>query len=143
MNVGQPARYSRCARQRGFTLLEILAAFLIFSLSFAAVLQILSSSLRNTVRSAEFTQAALWAQTKMDAVGVDPVLEEGSSRGDFDDKYSWELDITPYEVVREDSVISDENSVVLYEVDLAISWGDDLRTRVSHFKTLRAAPLER
>lgn len=129
-------------QQGGFTLLEILAAFVIFSLSFAAVLQILSSSMRNTVRSAEFTQAALWAQTKLDAVGVDPILEEGTSRGEFDDKYSWELDITPYEVERDGGVISDASALVLYQVDLTLTWGDDQRTRDAHFRTLRAAPRE-
>lgn len=129
-------------RQSGFTLLEILAAFVIFSLSFAAVLQILSSSMRNTVRSAEFTQAALWAQTKLDAVGVDPLLEEGTSRGEFDDKYRWELDITPYEAEREGGIISDESALVLYQVDLTLTWGDDQRTRDAHFRTLRAAPRE-
>ena len=129
-------------QQGGFTLLEILAAFVIFSLSFAAVLQILSSSLRNTVRSAEFTQAALWAQTKLDAVGVDPILEEGTSRGEFDDKYSWELDITPYEVERDGGIVSDASALVLYQVDLTLTWGDDQRTRDAHFRTLRAAPRE-
>lgn len=134
------SRASMARRQGGFTLLEILAAFVIFSLSFAAVLQILSSSIRNTVRSAEFTQAALWAQTKMDAVGVDPLLEEGTSRGEFDDKFSWELDIAPYDVERDGGVISDASPIVLYQVDLTLTWGDDQRTRDAHFRTLRAAP---
>ena len=50
-------------RNRGFTLLELLLAFLVFALSFATVLEILSGSLRNTVRARHYTEAALTAQS--------------------------------------------------------------------------------
>jgi general secretion pathway protein I len=83
--------------QGGFTLLEIVVAFVIFGLIFATVLKILSGSLRNTQRSAEYTQAALWAQSRLDAVGIDPPLESGSYDGEFDQDYRWELDVSPYE----------------------------------------------
>ena len=64
-------------REGGFTLLELLLAFMVFALSFATVLEILSGSMRNTVRARHFTEAALTAQSIMDQVGVVIPLESG------------------------------------------------------------------
>ena len=64
-------------RSGGFTLLDLLLACMVFALSFATVLEILSGSMRNTVRARQFTEAALTAQSGMDQVGVDSPLESG------------------------------------------------------------------
>jgi type II secretory pathway pseudopilin PulG len=50
------------AKSGGFTLLELLLAFVVFAISFATVLEIMSGSMRNTVRAREYTEAALTAQ---------------------------------------------------------------------------------
>lgn len=126
-------------RQGGFTLLEILAAFVIFALVFAGVLQALSGSLRNTVRSSDYTQAALLAQTKMDLVGIDPILEESSDSGRFDDKFSWELVIEPYLLGELEEVDDQEVGVDLFRIELVVSWGEPPHTRRAVFKTLRSA----
>ena len=62
--------------QQGFTMIEILAAFSVFVLAFAMALQILSGSISNTRRSAEYTQAALWAQSIMETVGMERPVED-------------------------------------------------------------------
>jgi len=62
----------------GFTLLELLLAFVVFALSFATVLEILSGSMRNTVRARHYSEAALTAQSLMDQVGLEIPLEAGS-----------------------------------------------------------------
>ena len=129
--------------QRGFTLLEILAAFVIFALAFASVLQILSGSLRNTMRAADYTQAALWAQSKLDLVGIDPILEEGSDFGRFDDKYSWTLNIEPYLLGEEGEggeagTEAEDIGIDLFLVQLDVSWGEEPRRRTATFKTMRS-----
>ncbi|MDJ0655284.1 MAG: type II secretion system protein [Xanthomonadales bacterium] len=129
-------------RQSGFTLLEVMAAFVVFALLFATTLQIMSASMRNIGRSEEFSQAALWAQSRMDAVGIDPPIEEGQWRGDFNDEYSWELDIVPYDSSESVGASFDEIPVVLYYVELRVLWGED-QPRQAVFKTLRSAAPER
>ena len=85
------------SRSGGFTLLEMLLAFVVFALSFATVLEILSGTLRNTVRARQYTEAALTAQSVMGQVGLEIVLEAGTrAQGDFGD-YSWELEISEYQ----------------------------------------------
>lgn len=136
----------RTTRQAGFTLLEILAAFVIFALVFATTLQILSGSLRNTAQSSEYTQAALWAESLMDRVGIDPPLEAGAYDGDFDDDYWWELEISPYAVAEAgeggEAAAAKGNlfevPIEVYLVDLRIFWGEPDRPRSAAFRTLRS-----
>lgn len=132
-------------RQRGMTLLEVMVAFVIFGLIFATVLQILSGSLRNTQRSAEYTQAALWAQSRLDAIGIDPPLEEGSYDGEFDDDYRWELSIQPYEFNDAEAAVNvEEFPVELFYVELLVTWGEQKGLpRQARFSTLRSAVPQR
>ena len=130
------------AGQRGFTLLEVLAAFVVFALLFATTLQIMSASLRNVSQSEQYTQAALWAQTRMDSVGIDPLVEEGRWDGRFNDQYSWELEIVPYQLVDQLSAEVEEFPVDLYRVELAVIWGED-NPRRARFVTLRSATPQR
>ncbi|MEM9533702.1 MAG: type II secretion system protein [Pseudomonadota bacterium] len=129
---------SRVRRQRGFTLLEVLAAFVVFALLFTTTLKIMSASARNVTRSADYSQAALWAQSRMDLVGIDPPIEEGNWEGEFDDEYRWTLDIQAYDVLDELSADLAETPVDLYYVELQVFWGRDSQRRAV-FKTLRSA----
>ncbi len=45
--------------QAGFTLLEVILAFLIFSIAFGALLEVMTGAMRNNIRSQEYTQATL------------------------------------------------------------------------------------
>lgn len=140
---------SHLRRQRGFSLLELVAAFLVFALGFGALMQVLSGSLRNARLSAEYTQAALWAQSKLDTVGVGQKIEEGNTRGEFDKRYRWELDVSRYdppEVTSPTGVFTPAQAGVetapavdLFRVDLVVVWGGPLSERSAHFTTLRAA----
>ena len=71
----------------------MVAAFLVFAISMGILMQILATSMRNTRQSSDYTMAALWAQSKLDTVGVGSPIEAGRSSGRFDDVYGWELDI--------------------------------------------------
>lgn len=78
---------------RGFSLIEMIAAFLVFAIAIGVLMSVLAASIRNTRQSSDYTMAALWAQSKLDVVGVGEPLEEGRSSGRFDDVYTWDLDI--------------------------------------------------
>ncbi|HEY6940276.1 hypothetical protein [Dokdonella sp.] len=78
---------------RGFSLIEMIAAFLVFAIAIGVLMSVLAASIRNTRLSSDYTMAALWAQSKLDVVGVGEPVEEGHSSGRFDDVYSWDLDI--------------------------------------------------
>ncbi len=126
-------------KQTGFTLLEVLVAFVLFALSFSVVMQILTGSIRNTARSQEYTQAALWAQSVMAEVGLSEPVEAGAASGSFNEKYSYSLDISEYDMtIGEGSLASEVIPVDLYLVAVEIYWGESSNPASARFTTLKA-----
>lgn len=131
-------------RARGFTLLEVLLAFVIFSISFAVVLQIISGSIRNTMRSKQYTEVALIAQSVMDTVGLDIPLEEGGQASGESGEYTWYLEIYPYEPAEEGAanfeslLIADLTGIELLQVELFVEWGEAPADRSRRFSTIKA-----
>ena len=131
---------------KGFTLLEVLLAFVVFALSFATVLEILSGSMRNTVRAREFTEAALTAQSVIDQLGLDYPVEQGAAYSGESGDYQWDVDIYLYEDVAENvhSVeLGELTGIELLQIDLVISWGEPPREKSNSFSTVRAMLVNR
>ena len=129
------------SKSGGFSLLEVLVAFVVFALSFALVLQILSGSIRSTVRTRHDSEAALLAQSLMDMVGTEYLLEEGSFSGEAPGGYRWQLNVTPFEPVQGQEripEIAELTGTVMYWVDLDIEWGDEPRMREVRFSTVKS-----
>lgn len=126
-------------RQHGFTLIEVMAAFAIFAVLFGVILQILSTSVSNTRRSGDFTQAALLAQSRLDMVGIEALAQPGRYTGEFNDDYRWEMLIEPYFIEDEAGGASyEELPIDLYFVELIVYWQDGARERSASFETLRS-----
>ncbi len=127
--------------ERGFTLLEVLLAFVIFALSFATVLEILAGSVRSTTRARDYTEAALLAQSLMDMVGVEIPVEDGLVNGEAHGGYRWQLTLSPYEPQSQEDrylELAELSGALLYWVDLDIAWDDGRRNQQAHFSTVRA-----
>ncbi|NNJ77859.1 MAG: type II secretion system protein [Xanthomonadales bacterium] len=128
-------------RDGGFTLLELLLAFMVFALSFAIVLEILSGSMRNTVRARHFTEAALLAQSVMDQVGVVIPLESGLQLSGEDEEYRWTLEMYVYEGGEQNTdpvLLAELIGIGLMQVDLYVSWGEPPVEQVRRFTTVKA-----
>jgi len=138
--VGTGQMYSAASRSRGFTLLEVLLAFVIFALGFATVLEILSASMRSTVRAREYSEAALTAQSIMDLVGTELPLVEGSQSGGADGGFDWTLYVSAWQPSDGDPYLlelAEGNGTMLYRVDLHLSWQSGFRERSADFSTVR------
>lgn len=125
----------------GFTLLELLLAFMVFALSFATVMEILSGSMRNTVRARHYTEAALTAQSVMDQVGVEIPLEPGFSTAGESGNYRWQLEIYEFEGVESEINVlelAELTQVVLLQVDLHVNWGEAPKDHTRRFSTVKA-----
>ncbi len=126
---------------RGFTLLEVLVAFVIFALSFAVVLEIIAGSMRSTIRAKDYSEAALLAQSLMEGVGSEVPLEAGAYQGETDDGIVWVIEITDFEGLNEDTrarELAELNNTRLFWVDLRLEWGDGRRQRDASFTTIRS-----
>lgn len=129
---------------RGFTLLEVMLAFVVFALSFAAVLEILAGSMRSVTRASDDTEVALLAQSLMDTVGTEIPVAEGQFGGTSMDRYNWDLNITLYAALEDDDSslrtqeLAELSGVELYYIDLNIDWQAGSRDKERHFATVRS-----
>jgi len=128
-------------RAGGFTLLEVMLAFVIFALSFATVLEIMAGSMRSVRRASDDTQVALLAQSIIDLVGTEIPLEEGQFSGNGMDRYDWNMGIYLYAASDEDVrtlELAELSGIELYQIDLDINWQAGRRDRSVHFSTIRS-----
>lgn len=130
-------------RSGGFTLLEVLLAFVIFSMSFAVVLQIISGSIRNTMRSKQYTEVALIAQSVMDTVGLDIPLESGTEASGESGEYDWFVQIYEFEPPADETgvdslMIAELTNITLLQVELHVSWGEASDERSRRFSTVKS-----
>jgi len=149
-----PRQFQPMHRQGGFTLVELVAAFVIFALGFGILMSILTDNIHVTTESADITRAALWAQSLMDMQGVGESLQEGSSSGRFDEKYTWQMDIAKIQppeqpqggggvtpgnsMMQGPQITTVGNTVDLYQMELVVSWGTQYLQHHARFVTLRA-----
>lgn len=110
---------------------------MVFALLFGVVLQILSTSVGNTRMSGDYTQAALWAQSKLDVLGLEQMIEPGVTQGRFNDEFAWTMEVSETEVIDERGLdTQQELPISLYHVRLTVEWGEGRRQAV--FETLRS-----
>ncbi len=129
------------AASRGFTLLEVMLAFVVFALSFATVLEIMAGSMRSVRRAGDDTEVALFAQSIIDQVGTEIPLEEGEFSGVALDRYQWQLGIYPYATTDKNVrtlELAEMSGIKLYTVNLDIDWAVGRRQRDLHFSTIRS-----
>ena len=130
------------ARQRGFSLLEVLVAFTILALSLAVLMRIFSGSLRNADVTRDQAQAVALAQSLLASAGVEATLVPGESTGVLADKFRWLLRVSPFvQEPRpgETEAVRSPLSLDLWEVAVRVGWGG-VPERALTLTTLRVQP---
>jgi general secretion pathway protein I len=76
-------------RAGGFSLIEVLAAFVILALVGTALFRIFAGALGNASLSDEYSRATLFAESRLASPGVETPLREGKQQGTSEDgKYA-------------------------------------------------------
>lgn len=137
LKAGNPAREPPCGIPRsnkGFSLLEVIAAMLLLAIAFTALMKVAGASINLTHNAAEHSQAAMRARSLLDSAFVGEAVKPGNRSGRFDDKYGWQLDVTPWNGAGQ---AAPGTSLQLYQLDLTVTWGAQAHPRTAHFRTLR------
>lgn len=121
-------------RQGGFSLLEVLVAFTVLALLLGILLQIFSTALQGVTLSKAYTQAALLADSKLQAVGIDPELINGTT-GTEDEQYHWRVSLQPDTSLELPMV--GQKQQTLYWVQVDVWWDEGYRERRFALKSLR------
>jgi general secretion pathway protein I len=89
--VGNPAS------MRGFSLLEVLVAFIIVALVVTALFRLFGGALGNASAADEWTRALLVAQSRLELAAAAQPLREGSDAGtEADGRIAWRTSVAPY-----------------------------------------------
>lgn len=114
------------ARQRGFTLIEVIVAFALLALALTMLLGTLSGAAQQVRAADRSGRAALHAQSLLDQTGVGEALQPGHSDGEFDEgRYRWSLDVSPWrDTARQDVALADPGAPQLLQLSLLVQWGD-------------------
>jgi general secretion pathway protein I len=85
-------------RSRGFSLIEVLAAFVILALVATTLFQLFSAALANAGASEEWSRAVLVAQSRLAAAAsVYPLAEASDEGSDDDGRIRWRTRTAPWE----------------------------------------------
>lgn len=136
--------FNHCQRapyaQKGFSLLEILVAFSILAISLGILLNIFSGGLRTAILSEDYVNAITLSESLLSRMGTEFALEPGEQSGDYDEKYSWTVQVEPFFI---EQLPEQENPQhQLYSIHVAVFWGDGDQQRSMELDTLRLANIQ-
>lgn len=82
---------------RGFSMLEVLVAFVILALVGTAVFRLFSGALTNAAAADDYSRALLVAESVLaEASGTQPLREASQSGSADDGRIEWTAQVTPY-----------------------------------------------
>ena len=128
----------------GFSLIEVLVAFTLFAVAMGVLMQIFSRGVNGASLADRYARATMYAESRLAAVGVEEALKEGVTSGRFDDDFSWQVTIRPYQdpTPREQLSLDFEKQFhsQLYEIESRVTFAsDDQRERTVTLSTLQLA----
>lgn len=144
MSLASPRRsgWSAPRAARGYTLIEVIIAFALLALAMTLLLGTLTGAARQVRWSGDAGRAALHAQSLLDQVGVAEPLTPGQQSGDFEEgRYRWTLGVAPWRDRAAAAAAQpvDVNGPQLFEVTLAVEWGDGGPAQRFQLRSLRSA----
>jgi general secretion pathway protein I len=115
------------AGSRGFSLLEVLVAFVIVALVGTALFELFGGALNNVAVADEYSRGVLLAESRLAAAAIENTpLRESSDQGSTEDgKYSWTTRIEPYlgpGTTADQERVGQLAAVRLWRISVTVSW---------------------
>jgi general secretion pathway protein I len=129
----------------GFSLLEVLVAFVILALVGTALFGLFGGALRTVSTSEEWSRAMLVAQSRLALAASATPLREGTDTGtDEDGRIAWQTAVSPYTVPDPNpdlERVSETMPTRLYRVSVDVRYaGGDGHERTLSLATLKLGP---
>jgi len=123
------------SKQQGFSLIEVLVAFVILAMSLTVVYRIFSGGLRNVALSEDYARAVLIAESQLAIIGVTTQLEAGVSSGAWNQRFRWERVIEDYQPWERQTELT--APVLAYRITVNVDWEHAGRTRQITLNSVR------
>jgi len=127
----------RLRRSRGFTLIEVVVAFVLLTLVLATSFEIFSTGFARAALLEDESRALLIAQSRLATAGVEENLKEGETRGESEDRrFQWTVSVKRSDEGTEPGKPA-PSVYQLYRIDVVVAWqGADDRHRQLALSTL-------
>jgi len=132
--MSSPAR-----RHSGFTLLEVLVAFSLLSLSLSVIMLGISKSLRTSEVTREYSRAIVLAESRLALFAHADLKKITETVGRFDNRYDWHVKIQPYESQGE---FKKSGNLAAYKLTITVTWPGRSNQREVTLSTIRLGPVD-
>ncbi|WP_116475455.1 type IV pilus modification PilV family protein [Zobellella maritima] len=123
-------------KARGFSLLEVLVAFAVLTVTLGVLLQLFSLATRTAQVAGEQQMALLLAESKLVELAAGRTLQAGRDQGRFDDKYWWQTRIEPFDLHQ---MTDQDTPLVPYRLSVTVGWGREQALSLSTLRLVREA----
>lgn len=107
-------------RSRGYTLIEVLVAFMILAMALTVLLRIFSGGLRNLSVSSDYAHAILVAEAQLAGAGITAALVPGETHGYAGEKFRWTRIVRSY--IPAEGYTADSMPLPAYHVTVIVQW---------------------
>ena len=130
---------TRRSRESGFTLIEVVVAFVILALILSVSFEIFSRGMARTGDLDDRARALVVAQSRLAATGSEEAIKEGVATGDTEDhRFQWTVTVRRAdEMAASADGKAPTGAYALYRVDVHVAWrGADSKDRALDLATL-------
>lgn len=125
-------------KNRGMTLIEILVAFVVLSMTLAVIMRIFSGGLHNAAMADSYSRALFLAESKLAATGIERPLVPGEESGRLGSDLYWRVTVSSNTADDDAGMLM--MSVRLYQVKVVVGWKENNREKRIELTTLRLGP---
>ena len=130
----------RVYSQPGFTLVEVVVAFFITTVSLGVIFQIYAKGVTSGVLANEYASALSIAESRLAELSGASEMRNLEQRGREEERYDWEIRTTDYMIANRADRTRTSYSLVL--VDVNVSWQSQGKTHEIELQTLKPFILE-
>ncbi len=146
MSTGSPAACPSAnsvttPRHSGFTLIEVLVAFVMLALVLGTAFEIFSTGLARASELEDHSRALVLAQSRLAVTGIEEALKEGEAQGESEDRrFHWVARVHKLEEGT-DPTAPAPSVYAMFRIDVRVAWtGGDARERSLSLATVALGP---
>jgi len=128
---------SKIGQNKGFTLVEVIIALAILGIGLTVIIEIFTGGLRLAKISEEYTKAMNLGRMKMEEIAYKPKVEEGTSEGEFDDSYHWQVQIKKTDLLPVEKDSDFKPPIELFQVRIDVYWKSGSKQRSASLECYR------
>ena len=120
--------------------MEVVVALAILGIGLMVIIELFSGGLRLARASVEYTKAVNYGRMKLAEIALKDTVEEGSTEGEFDETYRWQMGVKKVDVLYLEEKTDYKPPAELYQIQVNVIWKSGFKeksTRIETYKTVQ------